>query len=90
MLQLLLQKNTNITQEWHDEVVKRLDALLPQLQKHPATTPKEKPGDIINGEPSKYPVPWTYILGDILHPLSYKYRKNILRTLPTPEFKNYE
>lgn len=84
------KKNTNITQEWHDEVVKRLDALLPQLQKHPATTPKEKPGDIINGEPSKYPVPWTYILGDILHPLSYKYRKNILRTLPTPEFKNYE
>lgn len=84
------KKNSHLTNHWWTQLNNRLDFLYQDLKNNPATTPKEKPGDVINGMRTCYPVPWTYLLGDILHPLSYKYRDLILKTLPPPSFKDYE
>lgn len=86
----VFKPNTSLTTEWWNTLNDRLDELLPELQLHPAKYPKERGGHEYDGSISKYPVPWSYILADILHPLSFKYRSVISRTLPPPKFTNYE
>jgi hypothetical protein len=78
---------TAFTTEWFRELQRRLDVLLPALEAHPARDPREKPGQMIDGSPSQYPVPWTYLLGDIFHPLTYRYRRQLSRDLPPPNVK---
>lgn len=79
---------TAITAAWWRELNSRMDALAPLLAESPARLPKEKPGDLIEGRPSTYPVPWTFLLGSILHPLSYRYRRHISLRLPQPVFEH--
>ncbi len=81
--------DTPFVNEWWDELNRRLDRLLPALQKTPARHPRERPGEIYAGEASRYPVPWTYVLGDIFHPLILKYRNHMNSSLPPPGFKDY-
>lgn len=57
------------TTHWYNELHKRLDTLLPDLQKNPGN---------IRGDNAGYPIPWTYILGDIFHPLCLIYSNRIL------------
>jgi len=86
----IFKPNSSLTKEWWNSLNYRLDELLPELQLHPAKSPKERGGQEYDGSLSKYPVPWSYILADILHPLSFKYRSVISRTLPPPKFTDYE
>jgi hypothetical protein len=57
------------TQLWIQELHKRLDILLPDLQKHPGNA---------RGDNAGYPIEWTYILGDIFHPLCLLFHKNVM------------
>lgn len=86
----IFKPNSSLTTAWWDSLNRRLDNLLPELQKNPAKYPKERGGHEYDGSISQYPVPWNYILGDILQPLSFKYRSVISRTLPPPDFKHYQ
>ena len=86
----IFKANTRMVQEWWDELNARMDYLLPQLKQYPARYPKERPGHWYEGVVSSYPVPWSFLLGDILQPLALKYRKRLSRALPPPDFTNYQ
>lgn len=85
----ICKPGTPLVEEWWQEMNRRLDRLLPALERNPARVPHERPGDIVDGAPSRYPVPWTHILGDIFHPLGLKYTRRMSRDLPPPDARNY-
>lgn len=65
----ICRPNTSFTKEWLDELKRRIEVLSPVLMEHPAKDPYGRNND--------YPVPWTYILGEIFHPLCLKYHSQI-------------
>ena len=81
--------HTPFTTEWFAEVTRRLDSFQPLLAAHPARHPRDHAGFAVDGRPSGYPVPWSALLGDVVHPLAYRYRDHLLRTLPPPAFTGY-
>ena len=86
----IFKPNNSFVDDWWSQLNKRLDYLLPSLVKNPSIYPKERMGMIYNGVKSLYPVPWSYLLGDIFHPLAFKYRKYLSKSLPPPNFNNYQ
>ena len=66
----ICRPGTAFTLDWLNELKRRIEFLSPELIKHPALDPY--------GSNADYPVPWTYILGEIFHPLCLKYHNNIL------------
>ncbi len=86
----IFRPGTEFTQRWLSIVEKRLDLLLPHLEANPARYPKEIPGVDYGDGPSRYPVPWSFLLGDVLAPLTLQYHPRILQVVPAPDFENYE
>ena len=81
---------SNLTTAWLTQTHARLDSLFSRLQKNPAQHPRDVPGLKLHGKnASEYPVTWTYLLGDVFHPLVYEYRYYIRQSLQAPSFKNY-
>lgn len=77
----IFRSKTKFTHSWINEVHRRLDLSLNDLQNNP--------GNIL-GDNENYPLPWISILGEIFHPLSLKYHKKIIKdNTIIPEFKNY-
>jgi hypothetical protein len=85
----IFRPNTPLTQEWYESLHNILDQKLPELKKYPAKFPQDTYGASFNGRASQYPIRWTEILGDIFHPLCYKYRTHISHKLPPVIFENY-
>lgn len=56
------------TTSWYDEVHKRLDDILLDLQNCPGNS---------RGDNDGYPIEWTYLLGNIFHPLCLKYSNHV-------------
>jgi hypothetical protein len=77
------------TTDWMTQLNNQLDAYYHLLKKYPSTHPQEKPGMLINGIKSKYPIAWTNIMGNIFHPLCLKYANNIKQTVPPCIFNSY-
>lgn len=72
---------SSFTKDWITEVNKRLDDNLEKL--------KQNPGNIW-GNNEGYPLPWTFILGQIYHPLCLKYHKFLLKdNRLKPSFTDY-
>ena len=86
----IFKPNNRLVDEWWKELNERMDWLLPQLEKNPAKYPKERFGHVYEGKVSAYPVPWSYLLGDILHPLVLKYNNHVSNVLPPPDFSEYQ
>lgn len=86
----IFRPGTEFTRRWLSIVEKRLDLLLPHLEANPARYPKEVPGVDYGDGPSRYPVPWSFLLGDVLAPLTLQYHTRILQVVPAPDFQNYE
>ena len=86
----IFRPGTEFTQRWLSIVEKRLDLLLPHLEANPARYPKEIPGVDYGDGPSRYPVPWSFLLGDVLAPLTLQYHPRILQVVQAPDFENYE
>lgn len=86
----IFKPKTVITQEWWNELNKRLDKLTIKLIAHPAKLHKERMGAVKDGYVSEYPVPWSYLLGDVLAPIVLKNTNKVLKNLPAPDFKNYQ
>lgn len=66
----IFRPQTPFTQEWYNELWKRMDLFTPQLEKYPGNT---------FGDNEGYPIPWTAILGNIFHPLCLKYHDKLFR-----------
>ena len=67
--------------EWMRELNKRTDDLTPKLTQYP--------GDVFGKNPG-YPVGWSYILGQILHPILLKYHEKIIQdNAIKPDMNNY-
>jgi len=84
MCAFIFKEGTPLVDDWWRILNARLDALYPKLERHPAKHRKEVPGMVYDGVRSRYPVPWTYLLGDILHPLIHQYSERIRYDLPRP------
>ena len=82
----IFKKNTDFTQEWYYQMISVLDKHEKNLYLNPANVPEDHFNKLINGKRSNYPLRWTEMLGNIFHPLCYKYRNIILHELPTPDF----
>lgn len=77
----ICKPNSPLTKDWYLEVERRLDFYYEQL--------KENPGGIW-GDNLGYPIPWTNILGSILHPLCLKYKDRLIqRDDIIPSIENY-
>jgi len=67
--------------EWMQELNKRMDDLAPKLIQYP--------GDVFGKNPG-YPVGWSFILGQILHPIMLKYNDRIIKNNSIkPDIRNY-
>jgi hypothetical protein len=83
----ICKSNTSFTSEWLHGVNKVLDQKYKLLVKNPAQDPRDFYLKVLNdGTISNYPLNWSEILGGVFHPLCLKYSKQVLQTLPTPDF----
>jgi hypothetical protein len=64
----IYKPNSPILREWMEETHNRLDQLLLKLQ--------ENPGNQYGS--ADYPVPWSFIMAQIMHPLVLKYHERII------------
>jgi hypothetical protein len=72
---------SSIAQEWMEELHHRLDLLLPDLKSHP--------GNVL-GDNEGYPVAWSFILAQILHPILLKYHRYLIQNNDIrPQFHDY-
>ena len=78
----IMRPNTAFTERWLSGIETRLDWLSDELEKNPGKMGRFGSGD-------GYPVHWSYICGSLVHPLAYRYRRKLLRSLPRPSFEGY-
>ena len=81
---------TELTRRWLAGVEDRVREKTALLEKHPGRYAKERYGDVNEGVVSRYPVPWLYLGGDVLHPLAFKYHRRTARILPRLSFEGYQ
>ncbi len=83
--------NTPLSSEMFREINQLLDKNFETLKRNPARHPYDKKRNKIKQwlrfENNDYPLEWT-VFGNIFHPLNYKFRQNIKRTLPADEIEN--
>lgn len=78
----IFRPHTKFAAEWLTECKRRVIGFSNELRLHPAQDPRGKTGG--------YPVPWSYILGQIFHPLCLKYHDKLLKDKSLmPSFENY-
>lgn len=74
----IVKPRTPFTYDWYNQMIKVMDKKLPLLRRYPARHPQEA-----TSKEYYYPLRWTELLGEIFHPLCYKYRTHILQTCPS-------
>ena len=82
----IVRAQTPFTTEWYNNLLYIMNEKYDRLVENPAKEHRDKWGK--NG--SKYPFRWTELLGEIFHPLLYKYRDHVLKTLPRISCSNYK
>lgn len=80
----ICKSRTPLTQEWYDSMICVMDKHLENLKKYPARYPQEV---YSNGYP--YPLRWAELLGEVFHPICYKYYTHVSNILPAPSFTGY-
>lgn len=86
----IYRPHTTLTAAWIAEVERRLTVLAPTLARNPAREPKERPDHDYGAGPSRYPVPWSHLLGDVHQPLVRRHRRKVLQVVPTPVWGAYQ
>lgn len=77
----IFKSHSPLCVEWMKELNSRLDLLSDQLRTNPGN---------IYGDNENYPVAWSYLLGQIFHPLNLKFnRKIIYDDSIKPQLNNY-
>ncbi|MFT4063187.1 hypothetical protein [Paraburkholderia sp.] len=86
----IFRRQTPLTTEWLRQADNLLDRKLDELQRLPASHPLDQTGVILpGGNRSSYPLRWAELLGEILHPLLYRYRSELLQAPIEPYFGSY-
>jgi hypothetical protein len=86
----IFKRNSVITQEWYDTLVKKLNERLPELKQHPANHPQDQLDGILpDGTKSHYPITWAELLGEIFHPITYRTKEKIIQSKIAPKFYAY-
>jgi hypothetical protein len=81
---------TPLTHEWYNDMITLLDTKLIMLRNYHANLPLTLSENELARGTKNYPIRWTEMLGDIFHKLCYyKYKDNLLRTLPSLSFAKY-
>jgi hypothetical protein len=84
----ICKPGTSFTEEWYNTLNQILYDKLPELEKWPARHPREGAQD--GYDPNyPYPIEWTEILGNIFHPLVYKYREHADYNCPQFSYGQY-
>lgn len=74
----ICRPHTTLTNEWYIELHRRMDEYAEKLELYS------------NGKIAEYPVPYTYLMGNIFHPLCLKFHKKLIQDKSLmPEFTNY-
>ena len=82
----IVRAKTPFTTEWYNNLIYVMDKKYDRLIKNPAKTHR----DTYQGWGGNlYPFRWPELLGEIFHPLLYKYRNHVLQTLPQINCSNY-
>lgn len=81
----IFRGGTGFTKEWfaglHQVMDKKLDVLVQYIARFPH--------DTTGAVHDEYPVSWSEVLGDIFHPICFKYFNRLMNTLPPPRFIDY-
>ena len=87
---ICFQKNTKFTDEWFGQTNDLLSAKYNELKDNPARHPQDILGFALSPtEISRYPFGWTELLGNIFHPLVFRYRDQFLHEDLAPIFRGY-
>ena len=88
----ICKKNTPFTLDWWLGLNEKMDGYLELIKDNPSSWPRDS-REHINPKtnlPSKYPISWAVLNGNIFHPLTLKYKNNIKRNLHYPVVTNYQ
>lgn len=80
---------TELTTRWLNAEKLKMKTFEFKLIQRPARSANERRGEIVDGVRCDYPVPWTAIGGDVMHPIVLKYDQLLLKTLQPPVTTNY-
>lgn len=90
----ICRPNTLYTSELIDKIHSKLDHHLINLKKNPSTIQSgyyhKNPFKKIDNIENNYPIRWLEILGEIYHPLMYKYKEHLYFDLPDIIYKKYK
>lgn len=87
MCAFIFKRNTVLTSKWLQQVEELLDQKLDTLREFPAIHPLDRHDIILpDGSKSPYPLRWAELLGDILHPLLWEFRAELLHAPIEPLF----
>ena len=82
--QYIFKPNTPLTNEWYKSMMKLMDEKYEELKKYPAKDTRQ-----VYSEKYPYPLRWTELLGQIYHPIVYKYEDKLMKDLPYIITENY-
>jgi hypothetical protein len=86
----IFRKETDLTKTWYARTCELLDNKYADLRVHQAQHPSDSNGlRLKNGTISAYPLTFTQLLGEILHPIIYEYRTRMLHHDIAPQFYGY-
>jgi hypothetical protein len=86
----IFKPNSIITNEWISSTNSLLNDKFNELKNHPARHPQDQNEAILpDGSVSMYPLRWAELLGEIFHPIIYKYNQDLIQDLISPQFSNY-
>lgn len=78
----IMRPRTALTRDWLEAVERTLDAKMDELKKHPAPYCRCSKTLAPCPNTTGYPIRWAELHSEAFHPLQFKYRTHILRTLP--------
>ncbi len=81
---------TDLTSLWLKQTNELLDLKFDSLQINPAQHPQDQTGlQLTESTFSKYPLRWAELLGEIFHPLIYKFKYRLIKNSINPIFHSY-
>ena len=83
----LCKRDTPLTNEWYNSLIKKMDDNSEQLKKYPAEYSKHNYCKNFSGP--QYPFDYKDILDEILQPITCKYEYKVSRILPPLDCRNY-
>lgn len=90
MCAYIFRRRTPFSQAWFDQTQQLLDRKLDALRRHPARHPQDQLGAALpDGQTSAYPLRWSELLGNVMHPLIWQWRDHILQAPIEPHFGGY-